>query len=115
MCCENKLRLAQVSWRPTSSIPSKFLLFSLSLTHSLANYTSFRDELLLFGEEQHVKHIIMISFLRYLISNPKKAKKSNENISRALTRRCKGETKRRKREKTIQKNTQTATPEHKIE
>jgi hypothetical protein len=95
MCC---VRLAQVSWRPTSSIPSR----------SLANYTSFRDELLLFGEEQHVKHIIMISFLRYLISSPKKVEREHQpSVNKARRRRENG--------KPFRKTHKTATPEHKIE
>jgi hypothetical protein len=63
MYCENNVIL---SWRPTDdSIDGISREWQIILL-------SFWDELLLFGEEQHVKHIIMISFLCYLISTEKR-------------------------------------------
>lgn len=84
MYCENNVILAHSgqlapnndsieeeipSSRVANYTSSLFLLFCCCFFH-IYFFLFFRDELLLFGEEQHVKHIIMISFL-YLISTEK--------------------------------------------
>lgn len=81
MYCENNVILAHSG----QLAPNDDSIEEEIPSSRVANYTSslsllcvffifisffFWDELLLFGEEQHVKHIIMISFL-YLISTEK--------------------------------------------
>jgi hypothetical protein len=88
MYCENNVIL---SWRPADDS-----IDGISREWQIILF--FWDELLLFGEEQHVKHIIMISFLCYLISTEKR--EPEEQHQPSVNKRLK----RRKEEKNENKN-----------